>query len=102
MLISYDPDQLQPALTHSHPFRVLRSIATDALPNLLQAHAIRVISDGSGPVGENTQDSNPPGKHVESFVHIAVLLHCNALRIEVIVETSGRGAAAKVGSLERP
>src|SRR5262245_1477840 len=52
-----------------------------------EPHAIRVIGDSTGPVREDTQNADLLRKDVESFIHIAVLLYCYALRIEVVIES---------------
>ena len=52
---------------------------------LFQTHAVGVVGDRSGPVGEDAQDPHLFGQHVQGLVHVAILLDGGAGRIEVIV-----------------
>ena len=42
--------------------------------DLLHSHAVGVVGDGGGSVGENPQDADVPCQHVEYFEHVAVVV----------------------------
>jgi hypothetical protein len=52
----------------------------------VEAHAARVVADGRRPVREDPDHPDLAGQRVERLVHVGVLRHRAALRIEGVVE----------------
>src|SRR6516225_8419351 len=63
---------------------------TAAIPPSVAAriqHAVGIVGDGCGPVGEHSQNPDLAGQHVESLVHIAIFLYRDVMRIKQPIET---------------
>src|SRR5262249_3297121 len=59
-------------------------------------HAVGVVGDSCGPVGEDPEDPDLAGQHVESLVHVAVFLYGDVIRIKQPVETGRACASAEI------